>query len=115
VSAIFAAAGYTAPDAMILGAELAAAAAAVIGIEQDLLGTGQETVSGEALRRLRGRLLTLDLKTFPTLGRAADELGSAPEIERTLVGSMVLAGMRERMKTAATGSGRQTGKRANRG
>ena len=112
VSAIFAAAGYSAPEAMVLAAELASACAALIGVEQDLLGTGEEAANGEALRRLRGRLLTLDLKTFPTLGRAADELGSAPAVERTLVGSMVLAGMRERIGGTRAASGRKRAPRA---
>src|SRR5262245_6842477 len=100
VTAIFAAAGYRASEAMVLAAELVPAAAASIGVEQDLLGTGEEAASGEALRRLRGRLLTLDLKTFPTLGRAADELDSSATIEKTLALSMVLAGMRERIEAA---------------
>ena len=106
VSAIFAASGYGACEAMVLAAELVPAAAALIGVEQDLLGTGEEPATGDALRRLRGRLLTLDLKTFPTLGRAADELDSTPAIEKTLALSLVLAGMRERMAgvDAATSS-----------
>ena len=115
VAAIFAAAGYSAPEALVLAAELAPAAAALIGVEQDLLGVGDEAASGEALRRLRGRLLTLDLKTFPTLGRAADELGTTTDVERTLVGSMVVAGMRERIGRAKTASGRRGEPRTRRG
>jgi TetR/AcrR family transcriptional regulator, tetracycline repressor protein len=113
-AAIFAAAGYSAPEAMVLAAELAPAAAALIGVEQDLLGIGEEPANGEALRRLRGRLLTLDLKTFPTLGRAADELGTATDVERTLVGSMVLAGIRERMGRAKAANGRRRAPRTRR-
>src|SRR5262245_46535048 len=104
VSAIFAAAGYGACEAMVLAAELVPAAAVSIGVEQDLLGAGEEAANGDALRRLRGRLLTLDLKAFPTLGRAADELDSTPTVERTLALSMVLAGMEERMARAGAGT-----------
>jgi AcrR family transcriptional regulator len=100
VAAIFAAAGYRASEAMVLAGELVPAAAALIGVEQELLGTSEEAATGEALRRLRGRLLTLDLKAFPTLGRAADDLDSSATIEKTLALSLVLAGMRERMEAA---------------
>jgi AcrR family transcriptional regulator len=104
VSAILTAAGYPACEGMVLAAELAVAAAALIGVEQDLLGTGDEGARGEAVRRLRGRLLTLDPKAFPTLGRAADELGAPPPVEETLEAalSMVLAGLRERMAVAGS-------------
>ena len=104
MAAIFAAAGYRASEAMVLAAELVPAAAASIGVEQDLLGTGEEGAGGEALRRLRGRLLTLEVKAFPTLGRAADELDSAGSVEKTLALSMVLAGMRERIGAAGGGT-----------
>jgi AcrR family transcriptional regulator len=107
VSALFAAAGYSASEAMVLAAELVPAAAALIGVEQDLLGTGDEAENGDALRRLRGRLLTLDLNAFPTLGRAADELESTPAIENTLALSIMLAGMQERMKRAPRATARR--------
>src|SRR5262249_24349651 len=115
VAAIFAAAGYSASEAMVLAAELAAAAAALIGVEQDLLGIGEDAASGEALRRLRGRRLTLDLKALPPLGRGADELGTTTDVARTLVGSMVLAGMRERIGRAKAASGRNGEPRTRRG
>jgi len=111
VSAVFAAAGYGASEAMVLAAELVPAAAANIGVEQDLLGTGEGAARGDALRRLRGRLLTLDLEGFPTLGRAADELDSTASIERTLALSLVLAGMRERMASAGAGRSSRSGAR----
>src|SRR5262245_62847054 len=77
VSAIFAATGYSAPEAMILGAELASAGPA--GAHRDRAGPPRGWAGGGERRAAAAAAeATAHARpgTFATRGRAADELGS---------------------------------------
>src|SRR5262245_45595363 len=98
VSAIFAATGYSAPEAMILGAALASAGPA--GAHRDHAGPPRDWAGGGERRAAAAAAeATAHARpgTFATLGRAPHELGRAADIEPTSVRSMVLAGMTKRL------------------
>jgi AcrR family transcriptional regulator len=67
--------------ALIMALRVTAATAGLLVSERAIYGGPGEDENGAGLRRVRGRLMTLDPAEYPALARAADDLADPPERE----------------------------------
>ena len=114
--AILEAAGVRPAMALVLALRFTAGAASLLVAEQTIFGTAEEAERGEGLRRMRGRLMTLDPAEYPALARAADDLAEPFDPEAVFETGLALisAGLAEQTEPGGALAGTTRARRRRR-